>query len=86
MVVYSVFIRCFFNQNSTDYAMAVDFDKDLELFVNYSDALNKYKSTVEFYKKNFADHFDESNKNTVILYNKYENVRYIITLSSKIVK
>ena len=91
MKVYLVSVRIFFKDNNTDYAMAFDpkNNNDLKLFVNYEDKKNEFNNSCKFYRDNFSvteEDISCNNESTIIFYNKYRSVRYIVSLIEKEVR
>lgn len=91
MNVYLVASRTFFKRNNTDYAMAFNpkDDNDLKLFVNYDDAKKEFINACNFYRDYYSvteEDVSFNNELTIIFYNKYRPVRYIVSLIEKEVR
>ena len=91
MNVYLVASRTFFKRNNTDYAMAFDpkDNNDLKLSVNYDDAKKEFINACNFYRDYYSVTEEDvscNNELTIIFYNKYRPVRYIVSLIEKEVR
>ena len=92
MKVYIVSTRYFFVSNNTDYAMAVDLDRDLTLFKSRKAAMEMAESIMNEYRNNFdVSEEDISNAmgyfTVVFKFNsgvKHTNgVRYVVSVTEK---
>lgn len=91
MNVYLVTSRAFFKRNNTDYAIAFDpkDNNDLKLFANYDDAKKEFINACNFYRDYYSVTEEDvscNNELTIIFYNKYRPVRYIVSLIEKEVR
>ncbi len=92
MTIYQISILSFFSSNGTDYAMAIDRNKDIMLFGDRIKAEEKFNELIDEYVNRYYDKNGNkgneficygANMCTVIYHNTEKTARTYITLDPK---